>query len=54
MSKKSKRDLAKVDALLSSFQNIEKNYPEGGYGNHTRKLIKERIELANKIGRRPK
>ena len=54
MSKKSKRDLAKLDALVTNFDSIRERYPDGGYEKTTRELRQQRVEVANKIGRKPR
>lgn len=49
--KKMKKELKRIDDLLSSFLKIAHDYPKGGYEKFVRELDKGRAEVAGKIGR---
>lgn len=47
-----KKELIRLDALITKFRDIANQFPQGRYGELTAKLETERAELVSKIGRR--
>jgi transposase len=47
-----KKELARLEKLIKSFEEIAKEYPNGTYGKSLARLQQQRVDLVNQIGRR--
>ena len=48
----SKKELARLENLIKSFEEIAKKYPNGTYSETLTRLQQQRVDLVNQIGRR--